>query len=549
MASRQSLLALLLSTSFLLPTAAFAAAPPELKKEAMANVDEHAKLVQVMVDTVFSFGEPGFQEFRTSDYLTDILQKNGFKITKGVAGIPTAWTATWGEGGPLIALGSDEDDLRTVSQIPGDPKIEPIVAGAPGHGEGHNSGVPLQIAAAIAVKNVMEKHHIKGRLLIWPGIAEELLGSKAFYVRDGVFNGVDACIFAHVASSFNTNYGPNSNGMVSVEFTFHGTTAHAAGDPWDGRSALDAVELMDVGMNFRREHLPLSQRTHYVISDGGGQPNIVPGTAKVWYYFRERTFDTVKALYDIGIKVADAAAMMTDTTVEHKLLGTAAPEFGNKPLAELAQANMELVGMPKWSADDQAFAKLVQETQHRKVEPLHDKVEPLKGREDSNPMGGGSDDIGDVMWTVPTIVLRYPSNIPNMIGHNVTSAMSMATPIAHKGVVAGAKAVALTVLDLMTSTEELQKAKEFFTVDQQKFDHYKPFVTATDVPAIHLNDDYMRTYRPLMEPYYYDSTKYSSYLEQLGITYPNPPTAPIRKITPPKQFVAPRTDAHSGVTG
>ena len=539
---------LLLGASILAPLPALAVAPPEYKQEAIANVDSHTKLVQVMVDTVFSFGEPGFQEFRTSDYLTSILAKNGFKITKGVAGIPTAWTATWGEGGPLIALGSDEDDLRGVSQIPGDPRVEPIVAGAPGHGEGHNSGMPLQIAAALAIKDVMEKHHIKGRLMLWPGIAEELLGTKAFYVRDGLFKDVDACIFTHVSNDFTTSYGPSSNGMVSVEYTFHGKTAHAAGDPWDGHSALDAVEIMDVAMNFRREHLPLSQRTHYVISDGGGQPNIVPGIAKVWYYFREHTFDTVKSLYDIGNKTADAAAMATDTTVEHKLLGTAAPNYGNKPMAELAQANIEAVGMPQWTADDQAFAKLVQETQQRKVEPLRTKVSPLReDREERVPTGGGSDDIGDIMWTVPTITIRFPSNIPNMIGHNVTSAMAMATPIAHKGAVAGAKAVAMTVLDLMTSPEEITKAKDYFNNDQQKYDHYKPFVTAADVPAIHVNDDYMRTYRPLMEPYYYDSTKYPSYLDQLGIKFPNPPAGPIRKITPPKQFTAPLdTSSSSG---
>jgi aminobenzoyl-glutamate utilization protein B len=535
MPTTRRLIALLLSASILSPLSAFALATPEMKQAAIAHVDSNTKLMQVMVDTVFSYGEPGFQEFKTSKYLSDILAKNGFKITMGVAGIPTAWTATWGEGGPLIALGSDEDDLRGVSQIPGDPKIEPIVAGAPGHGEGHNSGMPLQVAAALAIKAVMEKNHIKGRLMLWPGIAEELLGTKAFYVRDGLFKGVDACIFTHVSNDFTTAYGPSSNGMVSIEYTFHGRTAHAAGDPWDGRSALDAVELMDVGMNFRREHLPLSQRTHYVISNGGGQPNIVPGVASVWYYFRDHTFDSVKTLYDIGNKTADAAAMMTDTTVEHKLMGTAAPNFGNKPMAELAQANIESIGMPKWTTDDQAFAKLVQETQQRKVEPLRDKVSPLReSREERVPTGGGSDDIGDIMWTVPTITIRFPSNIPNMIGHNVTSAMAMATPIAHKGAVAGAKAVALTVLDLMTTPEELTKAKAYFDNDQQKYDHYRPFVTATDVPAIHVNDDYMRTYRPLMEPYYYDSKKYPSYLDQLGIKYPNPPTNGIRKMAPSK---------------
>jgi aminobenzoyl-glutamate utilization protein B len=534
MTATRKFLALLLGASILTPLPSVAVAPQDYKQEAIANVDSHAKMVQVMVDTLFSYGEPGFQELKTSAYITDILAKNGFKITKGVAGIPTAWTASWGDGGPLIALGSDEDDLRGVSQIPGDPKIEPMVEGAPGHGEGHNSGMPLQVAAALAIKAVMEKHHIKGRLMLWPGIAEELLGTKAFYVRDGLFKGVDACIFAHVAAEFATSYGPSSNGMVSIEYTFHGRTAHAAGDPWDGRSALDAVEIMDVAMNFRREHLPLSQRTHYVISNGGGQPNIVPGVASVWYYFRDYTFDRTKELYDIGSRTADAAAMATDTTVEHKLLGTAAPNYGNKPMADLAMANIQAVGMPKWTADDQTFAKLVQETQ-RKVEPLKDKVTPLRPEpEDRIQTGGGSDDIGDIMWTVPTITIRYPSNIPNMIGHNVTSAMAMATPIAHKGAVAGAKAVALTVLDLMMTPEELTKAKAYFDTDQQKYDHYKPFLSATDVPAIHVNDDYMRTYRPLMEPYYYDSKKYDTYLDQLGIKYPNPPTGPIRKITPSK---------------
>jgi aminobenzoyl-glutamate utilization protein B len=504
-----------------------------MKQDAMAFIDGHAKQVQVMVDTVFSYAEPGFQEYRTSDYLTGILAKNGFKITRGVAGIPTAWTATWGEGGPLIALGSDEDDLRGVSQIPGDPKIEPLVAGAPGHGEGHNSGMPLIVIAALAVKAEMEKNHIHGRLMLWPGIAEELLGSKAFYVRDGLFKGVDACIFAHVASEFGTAYGDlGSNGMVSVEYTFHGKTAHAAADPWDGHSALDAAEIMDVAWQFRREHLHLSQRSHNVISDGGGQPNIVPGTAATWYYFREHDFKSVRDLWAIGNKIADAAAMATDTTVTHKVLGTAAPNFANKPLAEAAYANIQLVGMPKWSADDQTFAREVQEAQGFKIKPLSDKVAPLKpwpGDPDRIPTGGGSDDVGDIMWTVPTITVHYPSNIPGTIPHNVTAAMAMATPIAHKGAVAGAKAVALTVLDLMTDPDLLVQARNYFDTDQQKYDHYDPMLTAGDVPAIHLNDDLMAKMRPLMQPYYYDSRKYGSYLDQLGIKYPDPPTGGIRK--------------------
>jgi aminobenzoyl-glutamate utilization protein B len=233
--------------ALLAPAAAYASTAPALKTEAAADVDAQAKQVQVMVDQIFSFAEPGFQEKRTSAYLADILEQAGFTVTRGVAGIPTAFTATWGSGGPLIALGSDIDDLLGVSQYPGVPTRRPMVAGAPGHGEGHNAGMPMMIAAAIAAKQVMEKHHIPGRLMLWPGIAEELLGTKAYYVRAGLFKDVDACIFAHVNTGFTTGYGDlGANGMVSVEYTFHGKTAHAAADPWDGRSALDAAEFMDV---------------------------------------------------------------------------------------------------------------------------------------------------------------------------------------------------------------------------------------------------------------------------------------------------------------
>jgi len=506
-------------TVALQPMAAQAAATKAEKAAAAIAVDAQAKQIQVMVDQVFSFAEPGFQEVRTSAYLADILEKNGFTVTRGVAGIPTAFTATWGSGGPLIALGSDIDDLLGVSQVPGIPNVKPLVEGAPGHGEGHNSGMPLIIAAAIAAKGVMEKNHIPGRLMIWPGVAEELLASKAYYVKAGLFKDVDACIFTHVSNDFTTAYGDlGQNGMVSVEYTFHGKTAHAAGDPWDGRSALDGVEIMDTAWNFRREHLPVTQRSHYVITDGGGQPNVVPGRAAVWYYFRDRTFGAVKSLYDTGNEISEAAAKATGTTVEHRILGYAAPNWGNKPLAEVAYANIKAVGMPKWTADDQAFAHAVQETNHRKIESLRSTVADLSTPENRpNSLGGGSDDIGDIMWAVPTITIRFPSNIPNMIGHNVTSAMAMATPIAHKGAVAGAKAVAMTVLDMMTTPKLISDAKTYQTDVQFKTDHYAPIL---DKPAIWLNKETMDRLRPQMEKYYYDPSKYASYLDQLGIKYP-----------------------------
>ncbi|MGE4062913.1 MAG: amidohydrolase [Rhodospirillaceae bacterium] len=505
-----------------------ALAPPALattagqRAQATEGVETRAKLVQEMVDSIFSFAEPGFQEVRTSAYITGVLEKNGFKVTRGVSGIPTAWTATWGDGGPLIALGSDIDGLLGLSQYPGSPKIRPMVEGAPGHGEGHNSGMPVVVAAALAAKDVMEKNNIKGRLMLWPGVAEELLGSKAFYVRDGVFKGVDANIFTHVSNDFNVGWGDMGNtGMVSVEYRFHGKTSHAAGAPWLGLSALDGVELMNIAWNMRREHLPVTQRSHYVITNGGGQPNVVPGEAAVWYYFRERTFDAVRKLYELGNEISEAAAKATGTTVTRQVYGHAAVNHGNRPLAEAMYANIRRVGMPQWSADDQAFAKQVQEANGFALKPLATEIPPISTPESrGSGVNASSDDIGDVMWTVPTITLRFPSNIPNTTAHHVTAAIGMTTPIAHKGAVAGAKALALTILDIATTPALVTAAKDYFTNVQTRDQKYDPVLVASDKPPIHLNHNLMTLMRPQMEKFYYDPSKHATYLDQLGISYP-----------------------------
>ena len=248
----------------------------------------------------------------------------------------------------MIALGSDIDDIPQASQKPGVAWHEPIIEGAPGHGEGHNSGMPLQIAAALAVKKIMEQQHLQGTLKLWPGVAEELLGTKAYYVARGRVQGrrrlhLRARRLEHADVSWGDS---NGNGLVSVEYTFKGESAHAAGAPWRGRSALDAVELMDIGWNFRREHLRIQQRSHYVIPNGGDQPNVVPPNASVWYYFRETDYDEIKELWDIGDNMAKAAAMMTDTEYTMRVLGSAWPGHFNKTVAETMHANIEKVGLP-----------------------------------------------------------------------------------------------------------------------------------------------------------------------------------------------------------
>jgi len=503
-----------------------------LKQEAVAEVEKRKDMAQQINDMLFSFSELGFQEEESFKYLTGLLEKEGFKVQKGIANMPTAWIATWGSGKPIIAIGSDVDCIPKANQKPGVAYHDPLVEGAPGHGEGHNSGQALNIVAALAVKQLMEKEKMPGTLMLWPGVAEELVGAKAFYIRDGYFKDVDACIFTHVGNNLGVSYGDaGNNGLVSVKFSFEGQAAHAAGAPWRGKSALDAVELMNIGWNFRREHLELTQRSHYVISDGGDQPNVVPSKAAVWYYFRERSYPKIKKLFETGVKMAEGAAMMTDTKFSYEILGSAWPGHFNKPIADAMYQNIKKVGLPTWSEEDQMLAKASQkELESPKVEGLATKLDTMgmpvalaptmMGGQMMTAMGGGSDDIADISWSLPTIVLRYPSNIPGLPGHHWANAISMATPIAHKGVVAGAKAEAMTLLDLLTKPDLIKEAWAYYKDDQTKEMKYTPLISPKEQPAVYLNKEIMAKYKPELKKYYYDPAKYKTYLEQLGIKYP-----------------------------
>jgi aminobenzoyl-glutamate utilization protein B len=493
-----------------------------LKKDAIGDVEGMATFTQQMVDQIFSFGELGFQETETHRYLVDVLKKNGFTVEEGIAGIPTAFMATWGSGKPVIALGSDIDGIPQASQKPGVAYHAPLVEGAPGHGEGHNSGQAVNITAAIAVKKIMEREKLSGTIRIWPGTAEELVGTKAYFVREGFFKDVDVALFTHVSNDLSVSWGDREGtGLVSVEYTFRGQTAHSAGAPWRGRSALDAVELMNIGWNYRREHLPLEHRSHYVVTNGGDQPNVVPRTASVWYYFRHTTHPRIKELWQTGDSMAKGAALMTGTDlVGTRVLGSAWPQHFNKAIAETMFANIQKVGMPKWSEDDQKLAKALQKELGSREQGLSERANAeLSGPVREN-RGGGSDDIGDISWTVPTVTLRFPSNIPGLPGHNWANAIAMATPIAHKGATAGAKVQAMTLLDLVTKPAVVTQAWDYFKNVQTKDVKYEPLIRSEDKPAIEMNKAIMERYRPEMRKFYYDPSRYKTYLEQLGIDYP-----------------------------
>lgn len=494
----------------------------KLKREVSSIVDKNFKNTQIMVDKVFSFAELGFQEIETSKYLTKILETNNFQIDYGVSGIPTAWFARWKNGdGPVIALGSDVDCIPKASQFPGVAYHKPMVEGAPGHGEGHNSGVPVIITAALAIKEIMERENINGTLVIWPGIAEELIASKAWYTRDGLFDDVDISIFTHVSSNLSVSWGQaTGTGLISVEYTFEGEAAHSAGAPWRGRSALDAAELMNIGWNYKREHLHPLKRSHSIFTDAGDQPNVVPSKASIWYYFRDVNYEGIMDMYNDANTIAEAAAMMTETKVSRKIMGTAWPRHFNKVIAETMYENIKKIGLPKWSEEDQTLAKAVQ----KEVDSYNQNGLSLKlsniGTPPKYPISGGSDDIGDISWKVPTVTLRFPSNIPGLQGHHWSNAIAMATPIAHKGANAGAKVVAMTVLDFLNDKSLIDKSWNYFKNVQSKEETYKPMISENDDAPIYLNKGIMDKYREDLEKFYYDETKYDSYLDQLNITYP-----------------------------
>jgi aminobenzoyl-glutamate utilization protein B len=505
------------------PRAAAAQGVPDaaaLKREAAAEIDRMQTLTQQMVDQIFSFAELGFQEVETSRYVTALLEQNRFRVRRGVADIPTAWVAEYGAGKPVIAFITDIDGIPKASQKPGVAYHAPLVEGAPGHGEGHNSGQAVNVTAALALQKLLDKYKLPGTIRILPGVAEELLATKAFLVRAGLFRDVDIVLGSHVSSEFATNWGSEwlGAGLVSVQYDFHGQASHAAW-PWQGRSALDAVELMNAAWNMRREHLRLQHRSHYVITNGGDQPNVVPPEASVWYYFRELDYQRIRSLYETANKMSEAAAAMSETSVTRRLVGSAWPCHFNRAVAEAQQKNIEAVGMPQWSEADLTLARELQ----RQFDPrppagLLTRVTPLG--EPREAQGGGSDDIGDISWNVPTVYLRYPANIPSIPGHHWAAAVAMATPIAHKGSTAGAKVQAMTALDFLLSPALVAQAWAYFRDVQTREIKYTPLIAPEDKPAVEMNREKVEKFLPELRKHYYDPTKYKTYLEQLGIRYP-----------------------------
>jgi aminobenzoyl-glutamate utilization protein B len=447
-------------------------------------------------DSIWSYAELGLQEFRSSKLLADTLEQAGFKVERGLAGMPTCFVAAYGSGKPVIGLLGEFDALPMLSQKGRVPAKDPLVDGAPGHGCGHNTMCTAAAAAAIAVKEAMDKYRLPGTIKVFGSPAEEIIASRPHMIRAGLFQDVDAVIDNHSGSGFGTGYGRDGNAVFSVIFSFAGRTAHGAA-AWTGRSALDAVEITDVATNFLREHLDPAYRMHYVILEGGEAPNVVPDKASVWYYVRNSD-EAIESMYERVLNCAKAGALASGTELlPVRFIAAVHQRHGNKAAAELYQKNIELVGMPAWTDEENAFAKALQKNLKAKEEGMPTKVSTLRAPRD-NSFGGGSSDVGDVTLVAPTATILFPGQVPGTIAHHWSSVACNYGSTAGKGLNAGAKAIAASAVDLLTKPEELKKLRTEFEA-YIKTNPYKPFLPADAKPPLDLNEGLMKKWRPLME--------------------------------------------------
>lgn len=450
-----------------------------------------------MSDAIWSYAELGMQEFRSMKVVADDLEEAGFAVERGLSRMPTAFMATWGSGRPVVGLMMEYDALPSLSQKGMAPTHEPVVEGAPGHGCGHNQQGPAVNAAALALKAAMEEFGIQGTIKVFGGPAEETLVSRAYMARDRLFDDVDVLLNDHGSMDFSTFYGFRGSALFSSVFTFKGKSAHAA-TPWLARSALDAVEIMNVSVNYLREHLFYSSRIHYVITGGGEAPNVVPDKASVWYFVRNSD-DRVESDYEKVVNCAKGAALATGTELSVRVLTAVHQSHVPKTLAELVQRNIELVGMPEWTEEEQLAAKALQKELGVEEKGLPTEVAKLQYW-DTNAVfvGGGSGDMADVRMQTASTSVRFPGQVPGATCHHWSVTSCNFGTATHKGIVAGAKAMAATLLDVLTNPEELKKIRDEFDKQSAEFP-YRTYLPEGTEPPVDLNRELMEKWRPQME--------------------------------------------------
>jgi aminobenzoyl-glutamate utilization protein B len=473
----------------------------EHKKHAYEIVDRNAAQIALVGDSLYYFGELGMQEHESAKFLKQTLESMGYSVEVGGAGMPTNVWAKWGSGKPVIAIVTEIDALPGGSQTPGSLPRKPLVEGAPGHMEGHNTMGAAALGAAHALKRTMERYKLPGTIVLSFGPAEEQLISRPFLVRAGYFKDVDAAILVHIGDNMRTTVGLRNYAAISAKFTFHGKTAHGAVAPWEGRDALDGVELMSMGFDKLREHLRPTYRGHRTITMGGIQPNIIPEIAQIWWYVRDSTGPAAKENFDKLINVGKGAALMTGTTMDMEFVASAWPQLANRVLGETIQKNIEEVGLPKWTEAEVELAKQFQTSLG--VKPVGLNTVPVKFG--AAQQSFSSNDSGDVTWNVPTGTLDFAAAVPGVSPHNWQAGVMPTSSIAHKGTVNGAKILAASILDLVNSPEIVEQAKARFREDTRGTP-YVSLMPPEAKPPVDMNREMMEAYRPAMRKYYLNKT-------------------------------------------
>ena len=453
-------------------------------------------------DALFYFGELGMQEHRSAELMTSLLEEHGFFVERGISGFPTGFLATYGSGGPVIAIHSEYDALPGKSQKSGVAQLEEIVPGAPGHCEGHNTNAAALVTSALAIRHAMEKFGLRGTLKVFGAPAEEQVVSRPYFVRDGYFDDVDIAFHDHISDEFKTVQGLTQSANIIATFRFSGEAAHAATEPWLGRDALDAVVLMDMGMAQFREHMRPELRAHRVILEGGIQPNIIPAETSVQWSFRAPLAEGAMELLQAADRMAQGAALMTRCTQSRVIDAAVWPVRCNRIIAEVTDANIMAIGMPAWTDDEDTFAREVQRGAGKPQDGLRRQATKMTG---PARQIAASNDCGDISWKVPMGRIWFPGNLPHAAFHHWSAGAALATSIAHKGGLAGASAMAASVLDFMLKPDLVAEAKRTFQEELGGVT-YQPMLPAEQKPPLGMNQATMARYRKLMEANYITET-------------------------------------------
>lgn len=441
------------------------------KKAIIASVEKHrAELIKIS-DSIWALAETAFEEDDSSRILADYAEKNGFKVERGVAGMPTAFVATYGSGNPVISILGEFDALPGISQK-AQPTKEPLHEGAAGHGCGHNLFGAASLGSAIAVKELMEQGRIKGTIKFFGTPSEEKFFGKIWMVRDGLWDDVDVNLSWHPSAVTEADV-QSSLALVDFKVEFFGQAAHASSDPWNGRSASDALELYTTGINYYREHIKPTVRIHYHIQDGGQVVNVVPDYSKLWVRVRDTKRKGMLPVYEQVQKMAEGAAIMANVDYKISLISGIYEVLVNRAGGEIMQKNLELLDPLTYTEDEIAFGKKIQEATNKPQVGMDSALKPFA--ETKEHPGGGSTDVGDVSWNVPNINLKVTVAPKDTPWHSWAVVACGGMTIGHKGMVHATKALGMTAVDLFENPKLVEKVKAEFK-QRKGSEVYKPMI-------------------------------------------------------------------------